>query len=52
MKDNYNKEKVPVYYTCGTIKGRYIKPIKIKQKTKPILIKRGTKWELQEKEFL
>nr|DAJ60959.1 MAG TPA: hypothetical protein [Caudoviricetes sp.] len=33
-------KKVPVYYTCGKIRGRFIKPIKIKQKTKPILIKK------------
>lgn len=39
MEDNYNEE-VPVYYTCGKIQGRYIKPIKIKQKTKPILVKK------------
>ena len=33
-------KKVPVYYTCGKIRGMFIKPIKIKQKTKPILIKK------------
>lgn len=35
-----SKKKVPVYYTCGKIKGRYIKPIKIKQNEKPSLDKR------------
>jgi hypothetical protein len=33
-------KKIPVYYTCGKIQSRFIKPIKIKQKTKPILIKK------------
>ena len=33
-------KKVPVYYNCSQIRGRFIKPIKIKQKTKPILIKK------------
>ena len=33
-------KKVPVYYTCGKIQGKFIKPIKIKQKSKPILIKK------------
>ena len=42
LKHNYNKE-VPAYYNCGKIQGRYIKPIKIKQKTKPILVKKETK---------
>lgn len=36
-------KKVPVYYTCGKIRGRYIKPIKIKQKNKLILIKKEIK---------
>lgn len=40
MIDN---NKVPVYYPCGKIQGRYVKPIKIKQKSKPVLIKRETK---------
>lgn len=40
---NNKNNKVPVYYTCGAIKGRYIKPIKIKQKTKPVLVKKEIK---------
>jgi hypothetical protein len=42
LKHNYNIE-VSVYLPCGKIQGRYIKPIKIKQKTKPILVKKETK---------
>lgn len=37
------QQEVPVYYTCGKIQGRYIKPIKIKQKIKPILVKKEIK---------
>lgn len=40
---NNKNDKVPVYYTCVSIRGRYIKPIKIKQKSKPILIKKEIK---------
>lgn len=49
MIDN---NKVPVYYPCGKIQGRYVKRIKIKQYKKPILIKKESKWKLQEEKFL